>query len=154
MAAAAGCPLLRRRPPGDRLPALRPQRLQQLPMTETHVDFTRSFSSLSDIQISPNVEFSQADFSAALTRSRVNGTRRIRTPVASKNALAIAAGITRVVGSPAPRESSSGRLILWILISSGASAASRIGYDTPVVDFDHLPVEFHFFKQRATRGLD
>src|SRR5207247_6673464 len=40
--------------------------------------------------------------SAALTRSGVSGTRRMRTPVASKKALATAAGTVRVDGSPAP----------------------------------------------------
>src|SRR5262249_303763 len=40
--------------------------------------------------------------SAALARSGVSGTRRMRTPVASKKALAMAAGTVRVDGSPAP----------------------------------------------------
>ena len=44
----------------------------------------------------------QARESAAFIRSGVIGTRRMRTPVASKMAFAIAAGIVRVDGSPAP----------------------------------------------------
>jgi len=39
--------------------------------------------------------------SAAFTRSGENGTRRMRTPVASKIALAIAAVTGRIDGSPA-----------------------------------------------------
>src|SRR5439155_22257313 len=46
--------------------------------------------------------FVSAAASAALTRSGVSGTRRMRTPVASKKALATAAGTVRVDGSPAP----------------------------------------------------
>lgn len=41
-------------------------------------------------------------FSAASTRAVVNGTRRIRTPVASKTALAMAANIGLHTVSPAP----------------------------------------------------
>jgi len=40
--------------------------------------------------------------SADFTRSGENGTRRMRTPVASKIALAIAAATGRIDGSPAP----------------------------------------------------
>src|SRR5262249_42077090 len=65
--------------------------------------------------------------SAALTRSGVIGTRRMRTPVASKIALAIAAGTVRVAGSPAPVPGSSGRLMSTTSICSGASWISRIG---------------------------
>src|SRR5205085_8346460 len=46
--------------------------------------------------------------SADLTRSGENGTRRMRTPVASKIALAIAAATGRIDGSPAPVGGSSG----------------------------------------------
>ena len=45
---------------------------------------------------------------AAFTRSGENGTRRIRTPVASKMALAIAAATGRIEGSPAPDGAISG----------------------------------------------
>ena len=45
---------------------------------------------------------------ACLTRSGENGTRRMRTPVASKIALAIAAATGRIGGSPAPVGGSSG----------------------------------------------
>ena len=41
-------------------------------------------------------------FSAACTRAVVNGTRRMRTPVASKMALATAASIGLHTVSPAP----------------------------------------------------
>ena len=46
--------------------------------------------------------------SACFTRSGENGTRRMRTPVASKMALAIAAATGRIDGSPAPVGGSSG----------------------------------------------
>jgi hypothetical protein len=46
--------------------------------------------------------------SAAFTRSGENGTRRMRTPVASKMAFAIAAATGRIDGSPAPVGGSSG----------------------------------------------
>ena len=49
--------------------------------------------------------------SACFTRSGENGTRRRRTPVASKMALAIAAATGRIDGSPAPVGASSGRLM-------------------------------------------
>ena len=44
----------------------------------------------------------RAAWSAATTRSSLNGTRRIRTPVASKIALAIAATVALQTASPAP----------------------------------------------------
>src|SRR5215510_9199001 len=47
----------------------------------------------------------------ARTRSGVNGTRRMRTPVASNTALAMAPATGRIEGSPAPVGSRSGRLI-------------------------------------------
>ena len=46
--------------------------------------------------------------SADFTRSGENGTRRMRTPVASKMALAIAAATGRIDGSPAPVGAMSG----------------------------------------------
>jgi hypothetical protein len=46
--------------------------------------------------------YAPAAVSAARTRPAVIGTCRIRTPVASKNALAIAAGVPGTSGSPAP----------------------------------------------------
>jgi hypothetical protein len=48
--------------------------------------------------------------SAPFTRSGENGTRRRRTPVASKMALAIAAATGRIEGSPAPAGATTGRL--------------------------------------------
>ena len=45
---------------------------------------------------------SAAALSTARTRAGVIGTWRIRTPVASKNAFAIAAGVGTAGGSPAP----------------------------------------------------
>ena len=54
--------------------------------------------------------------SAALTRSGVNGTCRIRTPVASNTALAIAAATIVMVVSPAPVAGSSIRLINTVSI--------------------------------------
>src|SRR2546426_1824033 len=65
--------------------------------------------------------------SAGFTLSALSGALRRRTPVASKNAFATAAGITRIVGSPAPEGASSGRLISTTSIAAGASSISRIG---------------------------
>jgi hypothetical protein len=62
-----------------------------------------------------------------LTLSGVNGARRMRTPVASKMALAIAAATGRVDASPAPVLGSSGRLIITMSICSGTCVMSRIG---------------------------
>src|SRR5438876_5362498 len=69
----------------------------------------------------------QACASAALTRSGVSGARRMRTPVASKNAFATAPGMLRIEGSPAPLGATLGWLIKTISIDSGASPSSRIG---------------------------
>src|SRR5262249_9164429 len=65
--------------------------------------------------------------SDCFTRSGENGTRRMRTPVASKIALAIAAATGRMLGSPAPDGSISGWLISTKSICSGVSVMSRIG---------------------------
>ena len=62
-----------------------------------------------------------------LTRSGENGTRRMRTPVASKIALAIAAATGRIDGSPAPDGAMSGWSISTVSIFSGVSVMSRIG---------------------------
>ena len=51
----------------------------------------------------------------------------MRTPVASKIALAIAAATGRIDGSPAPVGGSSGWLISAKSIVSGVSVMSRIG---------------------------
>ena len=51
----------------------------------------------------------------------------MRTPVASKIALAIAAATGRMLGSPAPVGGSSGWLISAKSIFSGVSVMSRIG---------------------------
>src|ERR1051326_1802814 len=65
--------------------------------------------------------------SACFTLSGENGTRLIRTPVASKIALAIAAATGRMLGSPAPVGGSSGWLSSTKSIFSGVSVMSRIG---------------------------
>src|SRR5262249_37692470 len=65
--------------------------------------------------------------SDCLTRSGENGTRRMRTPVASKIALAIAAATGRIAGSPEPVGGSSGWLINTTSMVSGVSVMSRIG---------------------------
>src|SRR5262249_29713063 len=62
-----------------------------------------------------------------LPRSGENGTRRMRTPVASKIALAIAAATGRIAGSPEPVGGSSGWLINTTSMVSGVSVMSRIG---------------------------
>src|SRR5690242_19561362 len=64
---------------------------------------------------------------AARTLAGVKGTERSRTPVASKIALAIAAGTTAAVGSPAPHGFSCGRSIRSIA-TSGTSGNVKIGY--------------------------
>src|SRR5437667_12613699 len=58
---------------------------------------------------------------AALTWAGENGTRRMRTPVASKIAFAIAADSGRIEGSPAPVGASSGWLISTTSTSAGVS---------------------------------
>jgi hypothetical protein len=57
----------------------------------------------------------------------VNGARRMRTPVASKIALATAAVTGRVEPSPAPVGGWSGRSRITTSIFSGTSVMSRIG---------------------------
>jgi hypothetical protein len=47
-------------------------------------------------------------FKTALTRDGVSGAWRMRAPVASKIALAMAAAVARLDGSPAPLDGSSG----------------------------------------------
>src|SRR5215475_9921261 len=64
---------------------------------------------------------------AARTRSGVNGTRRMRTPVASKIALAIAAATGLIDGSPAPDGAISGWSISTVSMLDGVSVMSRIG---------------------------
>src|SRR4051812_9756202 len=65
--------------------------------------------------------------SACFTRSGENGTRRMRTPVASKIALAMAAATGRIDGSPPPVGAISGRSINATSIASGVSVMSRMG---------------------------
>ena len=64
--------------------------------------------------------------SPAIIRSGVNGASRRRTPTASKIALAMAAAIGALEGSPPPRAGISGRLIKTISIS-GMSGNLRMG---------------------------
>ena len=63
----------------------------------------------------PAARFSREDQAAvpkaAFTFSGVNGTERMRTPVASNTALAMAEGTTAAAGSPAPQGRSFGRSI-------------------------------------------
>src|SRR6266542_5515038 len=67
-----------------------------------------------------------AFFIPASTRCGVNGASRRRTPTASKIALAIAAAIGALDGSPPPRAGISGRLSKTISIS-GTSGNLRMG---------------------------
>src|SRR5215831_17001898 len=64
--------------------------------------------------------------SAAFTRSGVIGYWRSRTPVASKNALAIAAAVAPMTSSPAPVEGSS-RRCTTTAVTSGCSAKRSTG---------------------------
>src|SRR5215510_11341921 len=68
---------------------------------------------------------SQTDLSAARTRRGINGYRRILTPVASKNALPIAATTAGSTSSPAPLLGSS---IRWttIGVTAGCSPKRRV----------------------------
>src|SRR6266481_1384533 len=67
--------------------------------------------------------------SAAFTRSGVIGYCRSLTPVASKNALAIAAAVAPMTSSPAPVEGSS-RRCTTTAVTCGCSAKRSTGYDT------------------------
>src|ERR1700724_597812 len=69
-----------------------------------------------------------AQDSDCFTLSGENGTRRMRTPVASKMAFAMAAATGRIEGSPAPLGAISGWLISTTSMLSGVSVMSRIGY--------------------------
>src|SRR5262249_52620728 len=64
---------------------------------------------------------------APFTRSGVNGTRRRRTPVAAKTALAMTAGTGQAAGSPAPTGGWSRRSISTISMASGTSLKRRSG---------------------------
>src|SRR5262249_30671600 len=64
---------------------------------------------------------------APFTRSGVNGTRRRRTPVAAKTALATTAGTGQAAGSPAPTGGWSRRSISTISMASGTSLKRRSG---------------------------
>jgi hypothetical protein len=64
--------------------------------------------------------------SAASTRAGVNGYLSMRTPVASKNALAIAAAAAAITSSPAPEDLSL-RRCTTIGVTSGVSSNRRIG---------------------------
>lgn len=81
---------------------------------------------LTELGLRYNDVFVRCQDNAALTRSGVKGIVRSRAPVASKIALAIAAGIALVVASPAPTAGWSGRLI-GSTTTSGISENLRIG---------------------------
>jgi hypothetical protein len=70
-----------------------------------------------------------AALSVSRTTGGVIGARRIRTPVASKKALAIAAGVGSWVSSPPPLGGTSGRFTTTTVVL-GASLKRRIGYET------------------------
>src|SRR5258705_3822146 len=63
---------------------------------------------------------------AAFTRSGVNGSSRMRLPVAAANALAMAAAVGPCAASPAPSARSFGRLISTVS-TLGTSGMVRIG---------------------------
>src|ERR1043166_2132339 len=65
---------------------------------------------------------------AAFTRAGVKGYSRRRTPVASKNAFAIAADAAAMISSPAPVDFWSIRCTP-IVVTAGDSANRRIGYE-------------------------
>ena len=64
--------------------------------------------------------------SAALTRSGVNGTWRIRAPVASKMALPSAAATRVIESSPAPVASSSGRFNSTLSIFGTSNPSGKL----------------------------
>jgi hypothetical protein len=74
------------------------------------------------------VDYGRNDYARrlAFTRSGVNGSRRSRTPVASKMAFASAADVGPCDASPVPRYGSPGRLINATSIG-GTSENVRIG---------------------------
>jgi hypothetical protein len=73
--------------------------------------------------------------SAAFTRAAVNGSRRSRTPVASKIALPTAAGIAVMAFSPEPIAGSFGRLMSAIF-TSGISMNRNTWYVSQFVEPD------------------
>ena len=71
----------------------------------------KGIGNFSQIESGQSPNHSHAFFKPASTRAGVNGASRRRTPTASKIALAIAAAIGALDGSPPPRAGISGRLI-------------------------------------------
>lgn len=61
------------------------------------------------------------------TRAGVNGNSRIRTPVASANALAIAAAAGPCATSPMPKKGAPGRSTIFTSMRSGTSGKRSIG---------------------------
>src|SRR5262249_11781182 len=89
-------------------------------------------------QVKPVGYATPAAFSVARTRAGVSGAVRIRTPVASKKAFAIAAGIESLTGSPIPiggpgRWTTTGVTLGW-------SLKRRMGYVTQSSDVTLLRV--------------
>ena len=83
----------------------------------------------------------------------MNGASRRRTPTASKIALAMAAAIGALDGSPPPRAGISGRLIKTISIS-GTVGKSDDRVSAPIERLDAAAVELDFFHERATDALN
>ena len=91
--------------------------------------------------------------SACFTRSGVNGARRMRTPVASKIALAIAAG-----DRPHRRLAGAGRRDLRLVDQHDVDRLRRVGdvedrIGHPVDAGHAVAVELHLFEQRAADAL-
>ena len=91
--------------------------------------------------------------SAAFTRSGVNGTSRMRAPVASKIALPIAAATTVIDVSPAPQASSSGWLISTVSMRGHGEAERQRAIGAPVDRRDLLLVPRHRLAERAAHAL-
>src|SRR5215831_15463797 len=90
--------------------------------------------------------------SAAFTRSGVIGYWRSLTPVASKNALAIAAAVAPMTSSPAPVEGSSSRCTTTAVLRMLGEAQHRIRH--PIEAGDAALVERHLLLEHAARRLD
>src|SRR5262249_58499320 len=87
-----------------------------------------------------------------LTRSGENGTRRMRTPVASKIAFAIAAATGRIEGSPAPEQLGMVDQHHLDRLRRLGDVEDRIGHP---VDAGHvLSVELDLLPSRTAHALD
>ena len=93
-----------------------------------------------------------ARFSAASTRAGVSGNSSMRTPVASKNALAIAAAAAAMTSSPAPSRAF-GQALHHDRRDLRAFVEAQHRVLIPIQAGDVGGVERHFFVEHAAGGL-